>query len=63
MINLGGEFVPEKVLNNIKFTGTTEHFEYYYGEILYRGFVISKYYFSPKRTGGKYRTREKIYNK
>ena len=33
----------------IKYTGTTEGFEHYYGEIIYKGKVLCEYYGVPRR--------------
>lgn len=45
----------------IKYTGTTEGFEDYYGELLCDGKVITEYYYDPGRYIKVFKTR-KLFN-
>lgn len=47
----------------VKYTGTTKYFEHYYGELIFKGGVITKYYYQPSRYCGVYKTREFFNNR
>ena len=47
----------------VKYTGTTEYFEYYYGDIFNNENFATSYYYRPSRYYGEFKTRKTFNNK